>query len=110
MRKTFLLLLALVSLVASADGVLLDTSKRFEFTDCSSGGSSAQTITEGTYLLRITDESTWLCFAASSSTCATLGEKFPSGTVMKITIPRSGLSVSCRSAASGGDAIFTSAS
>ncbi len=88
MRK-LLLLLALASTAAIAGGIQLDTAKRFEFTNCEAGGSAAQTLTEGTYLFRVTTEDVWICYAA---TCAAAGEKFGAGI------------------AATGDAIFTGAS
>lgn len=101
--------LALLALAAfGGAGVPIDTGTRFVFTDCSSGGSAAQTMTAGgDFLFRVTDADVFLCFAASASTCAADGEKFPLGTVMILTIPRDKPSVSCRSAASTGDAVFT---
>ena len=102
-------LLVLFALSAAAGGIVLNTSRRFEFTDCAVGGSAAQTVTGGTYLLRITDADTFLCFADSGSTCAAGGEKLPNGTVILLTIGNGGQSVSCRSVGSVGDAIFTSA-
>ena len=92
----------LVSVSALAAGVSLAPSTRFEFTDCAAGGSAAQTVPAGSFLFRATDESVFICFA---STCVSGGEKFPAGTVMLLNMP--GGSVSCRSAASTGDAIFT---
>lgn len=81
---------------------------RFEFTDCAAAGSSAQTLTgNGTiYAFRVTDENTWICYAA---TCASPnGEKWPAGTVIYIEIKDvAGQQVSCRSTGSTGDAIFT---
>ena len=110
MRKALLLATLLAALSALAGtGIFLRVGTRFEFTDCASGGSAAQTMTQATYLLRITDADTWLCFADSASTCATGGEKFPVGTVLLMTMPAGGQSVSCRSTASTGDAIFTRA-
>lgn len=107
MRKLPLLLLPL-SLLLMAPGAPIDTDRRVEFTDCAAGGSAAQTITAGDYLFRVTDADTFLCFANSASTCTSGGEKFPSGTVMLLTIPGGKTSVSCRSATATGDAIFTS--
>lgn len=106
MRKLLLLLVLAPLAAGAAGGISLNTAKRFEFTDCASGGSSAQTLTEGQYLFRVTDKDVFICFAA---TCASTGEKFPNGTVMMFSIPRGGQSVSCRSSDSTGDAIFTSA-
>jgi hypothetical protein len=108
MHKPLALALALLAIGASGAGVPIDTDKRFEFTDCASGGSAAQTVTPGDYLFRVKDADVALCFAVSASTCVSGGEWFPSGTVMIITIPRDKPSVSCRSTASTGDAIFTS--
>lgn len=105
MRK--LLALLLVSTAAIAGGINLDTSRRFEFTDCAAGGSAAQTVTEGTYLLRVTTEDVSMCLAA---TCATGGEKFPAGMAMMWSVGRGGTSVSCRSAGATGDLILTGAS
>ena len=98
--------LCLVPLAALAGGIQLLTATRFEFTDCASGGSASQTLTVGTYLMRVTDADVWVCYAA---TCASGGERFPSGTVMLLAIPGGGKQVTCRSSASTGDVIFTSA-
>lgn len=103
MRRLALLASLLVAGAAVAGGVLLNTSIRFEFTDCSSGGSAAQTVTVGEYLMRVTDADTFVCFA---STCAAGGEKFPAGTVMVISVNDT-MSMSCRSSASTGDFILT---
>lgn len=100
-------LLALVACAALAGGINLDQSKTYTFTDCSSGGSSAQTIPEGTYLLTVTDESTWLCLADTASTCATLGTKYGSPFGMLLTVGRGGKSASCRSTGSTGDLQLT---
>ena len=107
--RTFLLLLALLSSVAVAGGINLLIGTRFEFTDCASGGSVAQTLTVGQYLMRVTDADAFLCFSASGSTCASGGEKFPSGTVILLNVTSDKASVSCRSSASTGDVIFTAA-
>lgn len=103
------LLFLAVALPALAGGINLLTSTRAEFTDCASGGSVAQTLTAGQYLMRVTDADTFLCFAASGSTCASGGEKFPVGTVVLLTLTTGQVSVSCRSSASTGDVIFTAA-
>lgn len=103
MRKT-LLLVTLLAATAFAAGITLDPLTRFEFTDCASGGSANQTLTENQYLLRITDADVWVCWAA---TCASGGERFPVGFAAVLTIPRGGSQLSCRSTASNGDAIFT---
>lgn len=107
MRKLALLGVALFSFAAAAIGIQLDQSKTYTFTDCSSGGSSAQAIPEGTYLLTVTDESTWLCTADSASTCATLGTKYGAPFGMLLTVGRGGKSASCRSTGSTGDLQLT---
>jgi hypothetical protein len=99
--------LLVAGLALAATGLHLNPAKRFEFTDCASGGSAAQTVTGGVYLFRVTDADVFLCFADSASTCATGGEKFPSGTVVSLSIGGGGQSVSCRSSASTGDVILT---
>lgn len=104
MRK--LLLLTLLASVALAGGINIDTATRFEFTDCASGGSASQAITEGTYLMRVTDADVFLCWAG---TCAAAGEKFPSGTVVMLSFGRGNTTLSCRSSASTGDIILTRA-
>ncbi len=106
MRK-LLLLVGLVSFSAVASGLALDTAIRKEFTNCESGGSAAQTLAVGNYLFRVTDKDVFVCLAASASTCASGGEKFPMGTVIRLTIGADQVSVSCRSSDSTGDAIFT---
>lgn len=111
MRKPLLLLAALflvaLPVVALAGGVPLHTGVRFEFTDCASGGSAAQTVTAGTYLLRVTDSDAFICFAASGATCASGGEKFPMGTVMLLEVKAGLPSLACRSSGSSGDVILT---
>lgn len=109
MRRLALLAAALLATVAVAGGIVLNTATRAEFTNCAAGGSVAQTLAVGTYLVRVTDADAWLCFAASGSTCAADGEKFPSGTVILLAITGNKASVSCRSSASTGDVIFTAA-
>lgn len=111
MRK-LLLLLSLVALGvahAAPDPVSLNTNTRFEFTDCASGGSASQSLTAGTYLMRVTGEDVNVCYAA---TCVTGGEKYPVGTVMLLRVGSAGnnpanVTTSCRSANSAGDVIFT---
>jgi len=105
-------MLTLLAMLALAGPIQLQPAVRFEFTDCSATGSAAQTVTDGPYLLRVTGEDTFLCYA---STCASGGEKFPVGTVMNIKICSNGFcagtgtSMSCRSASStaAGDVILT---
>jgi len=105
MRKLALLLLLPALALADAISLALDT--RFEFVDCPAAGSAAQTVKTGTYLFRITDETTFVCFAASGSTCGTGGEKFPAGMAMIFNVTNDKVSVSCRSPAGAGDVIFT---
>lgn len=109
MRRFALVAVLLLAAAALAGGIALDTSVRFEFTDCAAAGSAAQTVTGGQYLMRVTDADVFICFAESGSTCATAGEKFPSGTVMWLTVPGASKSLSCRSSASTGDLILTGA-
>jgi hypothetical protein len=100
--------LALVGLAALLSAQTLDTAVRSEVTDCASGGSAAGTLTAGeTYLMRVTDADTFVCFAASASTCAANGEKFPQGTIIRMTANGNQVSWSCRSSGSNGDVIFT---
>lgn len=111
MRVALILVLLAASILmpalAVAGGIALNTGVRFEFTDCAVGGSASQAVTEGTYLMRVTDADTFVCYAA---TCAAAGEKFPAGTVVLLTVGRAGQTMSCRSSASTGDVILTLAS
>lgn len=104
--RSFVLGLLLLASVAVAGGITLMPGTRYEFTDCASGGSASQTLLGGTYLTRMLTEDIWVCFAA---TCASGGDKFGAGTVLMLSIPVAGATVSCRSAASTGDLIFTAA-
>jgi hypothetical protein len=104
--RALALLLTLLAVSAFGAGILVDTGVRYEFTDCSSSGSSSLSPTEGTYLMRVTDSDVFLCWASS---CASGGEKFPSGTVLLLAIPRGGQALSCRSSGSAGDVILTKA-
>lgn len=107
MRKLGLVLALLaIGGVASAQ-IALDQTTTKTFTDCSSSGSVAQTLTAGTYLMTITTEDVWVCQAASASTCASAGTKFGAPFAMLFEVPRGGLSISCRSSSSTGDLQFT---
>lgn len=106
MRKLLALGIALFGL-AALGGIQLDTATLKTFTDCAAGGSAAQTVAAGDYLLTVNDEATWLCMTDSASTCASGGAKLPSGFGIIITIGAGGQSVSCRSTNSTGDLQFT---
>lgn len=109
MRKLWPLALLLAG-VAIAGPVTIYPGNRQELTDCASGGSSAVSLTKNrSYLMRVTGEDTFVCFAASGSTCASGGEKFGAPFAMLIYITDDLDSVSCRSANSTGDVIFTQA-
>lgn len=106
---TVLVLLPVLA-IAAGGAILLDTSNRLEITDCLASGGDAGTawsgtLTEGSYLLRVTGEDIFVCLA---STCVSGGEKFPSGTVLMIAVPRGGMTLSCRGTGSG-DLIVTRA-
>lgn len=106
--RNLALTVALLTTAAIAGGIPVNgTPKNFD--DCASGGSAAQTLTSRTYLLRVFDETTWLCFAASGSTCASGGDRYPAGTVILVTLAPDQVSVSCRSTGSTGDATLTPA-
>ncbi|MDP2270913.1 MAG: hypothetical protein Q8K32_09295 [Archangium sp.] len=108
MRKLLKFGLALLAVVAfAAPGLNLDTAATYTFTDCASGGSAAQTVPEGTYVLTVTTDDTFLCQADSASTCATLGTKWPAGTIVLLSVGRGGKSMSCRSSSSTGDLQLT---
>lgn len=109
MRKLLALCALLAAGVASAGPVVLDSSVQKTFTNCDSGGSSAQTIAAGSYLVTVHDEAVWLCLADSSATCASGGTKLPAGTVMLMSIGAGGKSAACRSSGSTGDVEFTKA-
>lgn len=114
--RTFFLPFFLAASLAFAGGILVNTAKRAEFTNCSSSGSLSQPITEGEYVMRVTDKDSFVCYA---TTCVgDAGEKWPMGTIVKISFPRAtaglsdggtGTDVSCRSSDSTGDVIFTQA-
>lgn len=100
------LALTLAPIAAAAGGVILNPVVRFEFTDCAAAGSASQTIFAGSYLMRVTTEDVFICYAA---TCAAGGEKFPAGMVLLVAF-QANQQVSCRSAASTGDLILTNGS
>lgn len=105
----FLPLFLLLAFGAFADGVNLNPAVQKTFTDCSSSGSTAQTVAGGVYLVSAVTETVWVCFADSASTCASGGTILPAGSLLLISIGNAGQSVSCRSAASTGDLQFTKA-
>lgn len=109
MRKLWPLALLLAG-VALAGPVTIYPGNRQELTDCSASGSSAVTLTASrSYLMRVTGEDTFVCFASSGSTCASGGEKFGAPFAMLIFITTDTKSVSCRSGNATGDVIFTQA-
>lgn len=101
--------------LAWAGGLVVNVNKRAEFTNCASTGSLSQPITEGEYVMRVTDKDSFVCY---STTCVgDAGEKWPMGTVVKVSFGRgtgglsdggTGTDVSCRSSDSTGDVILTS--
>jgi hypothetical protein len=113
MRSSPALVLLLAGL-AFAGGLVVNVSKRYEFTNCASSGSTSQAVTEGEYVLRVTDKDTNMCWG---TTCVgDAGEKWPMGTVVKLSFPRApgglsdggaGTDISCRSSDSTGDLILT---
>ena len=110
MRKLALVCTLLLATAAVAQSAMrLVTGRRYEFTDCGSGGSAAQTVSgagSGKYLMRVTDADVFICIADSGSTCVSGGEKFPVGTIISIAFGGDSKSVSCRSAGTG-DLILT---
>lgn len=110
-KPLWLLVLSMCLLVPPAHaqqaGLTLDLTTQYEFVDCASGGSAAQTVPEGRYLLRVTDADSTLCQADSGSTCASGGARFPVGTVLLLGVGRGGKSMSCRSGTSTGDILLT---
>lgn len=108
MKRGALGLFLLISTAAVAAGAMaaiqLNTSVRTEFLLCAAGGSSAQTVVAGNYLMRITGSDATLCYA---STCAAGGEIFPQGAILYIALPAG--SYSCRSPAALGNITLTAA-
>lgn len=106
MRKAIALAL-LVASVAVAQVALYPGFGK-DFTNCESGGSAAQTLSPGfNYVMRVLDESTYVCFASSGSTCASGGERFSANFAMRIHITSDHKSISCRSSGGTGDVLFT---
>lgn len=101
MRKLFLPVL----LLGLTGGTTLNPNVTLDFANCSSSGSSAQEIKFGEYVMTVTDEDVYLCWAA---TCASGGRRFPVGTIFKQTF-QANQNLSCRSAYSTGDVQFTRA-
>lgn len=110
-RLWLVLVAALIASSATAAGITLMVSTRFEFSPClatglsADGGSSAQTVTAGSYFFRATKEDVWVCYTSS---CADGGEVFPNGMAMQLLVAGDQV-MSCRSASSTGVATFTSA-
>lgn len=106
MRKLPVLALACLLGGAALAQINLNTGSRFETTDCAAGGSSiGTTLANSKYLLRVTGEDTFICWAAS---CAAGGEKFPTGTIILLQF-QTAQALSCRSTGATGDVIMTKA-
>lgn len=104
--RRLLPLVAVVALVSAgalaAKAIQFDlVGTSYTFTDCASGGSTAQTIATGTYWVTVNDDKVFLCEAASGSTCAANGKPLAVGTGWIETVPSGGRSVSCRSGGTG---------
>jgi hypothetical protein len=120
MGKPLFVGVALLALVATASGVAMQTAKRYEFTNCAAAGSTAQSVTGGNHLLRVTEADSRLCINETANpdggtVCGpydggVAGEMFPLGTVMVLTIPGSSSVtkyVSCSSSTATGDVHLT---
>ena len=103
------MLLALLAALALSAPINPQPSGIVTFTNCEAAGSAAQNVTGGSHLMTVTGEDTYVCYSDSGSTCGSGGTLYPSGTVIHITFGNASKSVSCRSAASGGDLQFTKA-
>ncbi len=75
----------------------------FDFANCTAGGSAAQSLTAGTYMLTVLTEPVTICYAA---TCAAGGRTLPANSIVTIKVAAT-TSVSCRSAGSTGDLEYT---
>lgn len=103
-----LLVALLVPLSAALAGLTLNPSLRTEFSNCAAAGSASSTVTANVqYMARVSSDSdVSLCYAG---TCAAGGELFPAGSMFTINFRSDQTTLSCRSAASTGDIIFTRA-
>lgn len=119
MRKLALLAAPLLALAALAgDGVSMFPSPRYEFSNCLIDGGAPQTVTAGTYIFRVLDADSRICINETANPDAgtvcgphdggIIGEMFPNGTVMKLTIPgTTSKYVSCSSSTATGDIYLT---
>lgn len=106
-KLSFLLVLLMCGLAYAGQPISINPNVTLDFTDCSSSGSSAQLLHGGDYVLTVTDEDVWLCWAA---TCGSGGRRWPVGTVINLHFgggSGNDTQLSCRSAGSTGDANFT---
>ena len=102
MKKTVAVVLLLIASIAlAAKGYSLQAT-RFEIDDCATGGDTAVSPTAGVYLLRVLDEDTFICIAASGATCASGGDEYPVGTVIPVEFGGT-VSLNCRSGGGLGD-------
>lgn len=95
--------------VPSGSYLTLYPATAFTFTNCNADGTTtaAQTVTQGTWAVIVTDADVWVCYAA---TCAANGTRIPAGSFFVLGIAAAaGQVISCRSSASNGDISFTSA-
>lgn len=120
MRKLLPFALSLVALAALGAGVAMQPGTRFEFTNCAAAGSVPQSVPGGEYVFRVTEADSRICINATANpdggtSCGfsdggVAGEMYPSGTVMKLTIPgkfSETKSVSCSSSTATGDMHLT---
>lgn len=107
MNRRVLIISLLTAAVAVAGGFTIIGSP-VNFTDCSSGGSTAQALTTGPNLMRAnTTEPVWVCLSSDAGACAAGGDFYPPGFAGIINLGSNQSTASCRSAASTGDIVFT---
>ena len=101
-----LLVAVLLSAIAAFAFPRIESGSVVDFSNCATGGSAAQSISDGSYLMVVFDEETTLCWAA---TCASGGRRLPLPFAMLMDFKSASGSqqLSCRSAGATGDVHFT---
>lgn len=82
----------------------------YDFANCATDGGAAQTLHSGPYVMTVTDEDVWLCWAATCPQGS--GRRFPVGTVMLVGFglgSGADTQLSCNSTGATGDLGFTRA-
>jgi hypothetical protein len=108
MKRALVVAFCLAAFAGAAAGRgirLVPSVAHIEFSNCD--GGQAQTVPDGTYLMRVKDETAWLCL--DDAGCSAGGEFFTANAMQSLDFRASdgGTLLSCRSTGMTADVVLT---